>query len=334
MRNKKFISKIVGLALLAIPLVNSAFSIEYVDDDINININTATTGTFYIKGFYNVGKIAKSELNPSYLARIQERKAPEEGKEVYTGYTISKDKTAEAPLPVVNLLYYLFPQQEYEALYNPLQGGGGAIGYYINDNFKIEAEGALGNGSVRPQNMLASLPTNDRTYFLQDDKASYFYTIARKSDEQTNNDIGTGPWPVQYQNKGINYLAGMLNIYYDFDLTQTIKPYIGAGAGLAKLTFKARPNTIAYATALQGKIGLSFALGNNITPYLGYRILSLTSRDMNLSSEIIGGWDPDKLTARAEDWSKRGSRLTAPFNLKIAPYYLVHNLEVGLTIGL
>ena len=78
---------------------------------------------------------------------------------------------------------------------------------------------------------------------------------------------------VTLKNDGFTHIAGLLNVYYDaigmFDaMDNSIVPYVGVGAGMARVTFnEIATNALAY----QAKAGVSVSLSNEMRVYAGYK---------------------------------------------------------------
>lgn len=312
--NKEFMLRMAVYAMLAIsPLHYSAAAQQYLELEEDVgSLEQEINKGFYIKGFSNIGTVGKVELNPNYTGSFAE------GKKVYSSYGMSGDAKEGA---AATKDYYIWPIKEYEGLYNIFKGGGAAIGFYTGGNFRLELEGALGGAKTQGQNTLKETSKENPRYFAQSNEISYFYSLGK---------LNSGAWAVQHQNKGFNYAAGTLNIYYDFALNDIIQPYVGAGAGLAKLTFQSLSDNITYPAVIQGKLGATFITGMAFTPYVSYKLLYLFPKETELRSHIWGSGkqDDDSFPMEAEFWKESAS------TIKMSPNYLVHNLEIGLMISL
>lgn len=119
-----------------------------------------------------------------------------------------------------------------------------------------------------------------------------------------------------------SHSTAMLNLYSDLGNSASIVPYVGFGAGVARLNFT--NDDTHHQLALQGKLGLEFKSGGNVSPYVGYSFLYITPRTWNIFSpndlfatigRVIGG---------------KG----AVASIQTRPNYQIHNLEVGLIISL
>lgn len=82
---------------------------------------------------------------------------------------------------------------------------------------------------------------------------------------------------VSYNTDGVSGMAAFVNAYYDLeDPTMLVSPYVGVGAGMARMTFLGqKANRLAY----QVKFGLSLAVSETIKGYFGYRYLGTTEGD-------------------------------------------------------
>ncbi|WP_164928712.1 outer membrane protein [Gloeobacter violaceus] len=118
----------------------------------------------------------------------------------------------------------------------------GAIGYGINNGFRIEGEFAYSSFDV----------------------SSLVF--------QGNTSAGRGD---------IDTYSGLVNIYYDLlfpEITDIVSPYIGAGAGVSSISANnitapgfTTVNGSSTVFAYQFKAGLGFRLGSSATILLGYR---------------------------------------------------------------
>ena len=126
-------------------------------------------------------------------------------------------------------------------------------------------------------------------------------------------------------------MAGMLNAYYDASVGSSFVPYVGAGVGIAEVTFEGDQKIKSYPIALQGKIGASFDLSMfgsfSMMPYVGYRMLYLMSTEADSS---ISGLS----VLRKQDASTSVTTAVEGINYKMESSYLLHNLEVGLMVPL
>lgn len=81
-----------------------------------------------------------------------------------------------------------------------------------------------------------------------------------------------------------------LNVYYDFAVTWPVKPYIGAGVGMAFLHNKGSVDGISLGTkhtynfAANGQAGVSFVVNPNLAVDLGYRFAYLGDAKTGSSS--------------------------------------------------
>ena len=97
---------------------------------------------------------------------------------------------------------------------------------------------------------------------------------------------------LDFENSGFSHWAGLFNVYYDavglFGTDNSIVPYIGAGAGLARIKFNdISRNAMAY----QGKIGVTVGLSNEARFYAGYKYFAVTDGDKGFES-VTGGTNP------------------------------------------
>ena len=110
-------------------------------------------------------------------------------------------------------------------------------------------------------------------------------------------EIGHGKFTVESQ----SYMA---NLYYDFDTNTPFMPYVGIGAGLAKVKGKLSGETETYILggsmsdthfAWQAGVGVNYALNQNVSLDLGYRYVDYgdfteddVKLDMNAHEVYLG----------------------------------------------
>jgi len=83
-----------------------------------------------------------------------------------------------------------------------------------------------------------------------------------------------GAVDVAVQNK-VNALAGMINVYYDYALTEECSLYVGAGLGMAKFNFVAKDSKLETGKcvfAWQVLAGVAYDINENWTVEAGYRL--------------------------------------------------------------
>lgn len=79
---------------------------------------------------------------------------------------------------------------------------------------------------------------------------------------------------VNVMNK-VNALAGMINVYYDYALTEECSLYVGAGLGMAKFNFVAKDSKVEAGKcvfAWQVLAGVAYDINENWTVEAGYRL--------------------------------------------------------------
>jgi len=73
----------------------------------------------------------------------------------------------------------------------------------------------------------------------------------------------------------VNALAGMINVYYDYALTEECSLYVGAGLGMAKFNFVAKNTKVEAGKcvfAWQVLAGVAYDINENWTVEAGYRL--------------------------------------------------------------
>ncbi len=73
----------------------------------------------------------------------------------------------------------------------------------------------------------------------------------------------------------VNALAGMINVYYDYALTEECSLYVGAGLGVAKFNFVDRASKAEFGKSVfawQVLAGVAYDINENWTVEAGYRL--------------------------------------------------------------
>lgn len=106
------------------------------------------------------------------------------------------------------------------------------------------------------------------------------YRKNRIKDSKTDNKAVKG----QYNR--VNVLAGMINVYYDYALTDECSLYAGAGVGAAKVAF-AKQNKLEDSKtvfAWQVMAGLAYDINENWVVEAGYRLFNTNKVQVRLST--------------------------------------------------
>ena len=74
----------------------------------------------------------------------------------------------------------------------------------------------------------------------------------------------------------IDLIAG---VYYDIDTGSEIVPYVGIGGGMSHVTVKEGNSKTVWALAFQGAAGIGYALTEDLTLTLGYRLTGTLEAD-------------------------------------------------------
>ena len=69
------------------------------------------------------------------------------------------------------------------------------------------------------------------------------------------------------------------SVYYDVDTGSQIVPYAGIGAGMSNVTVKEGNGKTVWAVAFQGAAGIGYALTEDLTLTLGYRLTGTMDAD-------------------------------------------------------
>ena len=87
----------------------------------------------------------------------------------------------------------------------------------------------------------------------------------------------------------INALAGMINVYYDYALTEECSLYVGAGLGMAKYNFVAvagKVETGKCVFAWQVLAGVAYDINENWTVEAGYRLFGTSKVKISNTAKI------------------------------------------------
>ena len=69
------------------------------------------------------------------------------------------------------------------------------------------------------------------------------------------------------------------SVYYDVDTGSEITPYVGIGGGMSNVTVKEGNSKTVWALAFQGAAGIGYALTEDLTLTLGYRLTGTMDAD-------------------------------------------------------
>lgn len=87
----------------------------------------------------------------------------------------------------------------------------------------------------------------------------------------------------------INALAGMINVYYDYALTEECSLYVGAGLGMAKFNFVAKDSKVETGKcvfAWQVLAGVAYDINENWTVEAGYRLFGTSKVKVSDTAKI------------------------------------------------
>ena len=82
----------------------------------------------------------------------------------------------------------------------------------------------------------------------------------------------------------IDLIAG---VYYDIDTGSQVVPYAGIGGGMSNVTVKEGNTKTVWAIAFQGAAGIGYAITEDLTLTLGYRLTGTT--DVDFAEKDGGG---------------------------------------------
>ena len=87
----------------------------------------------------------------------------------------------------------------------------------------------------------------------------------------------------------VNALAGMINVYYDYALTEECSLYVGAGLGMSKFNFVAvnsKVETGKCVFAWQVLAGVAYDINENWTVEAGYRLFGTSKVKISNTAKI------------------------------------------------
>ena len=294
MINKKFFLKLAMVSMLAILPINHSVAEEQILDEPEIGQKSG----FYVKGFYNLGKVASSDFNATYAG----------GDKLYANYT------ADTSPKVTGKGEECKPEYDLSK-----KGGGIAIGYQFNGNIRLELEGIAAKVETKPSGQIRGLNEG-----MQD----YSYAITDRSNIESiiksgqNDHTFDGNNPIIFKNSGFTYVTGLLNIYYDLVVNNFfIKPHIGVGVGIMQITQLGFDISKDRVAAFQGKAGITAELTENFKLHGGYRFIMHSESSHDLKSNWVG--NGAHVAHDAVD----------QFGVNLKQKHPMHNLEAGVMLS-
>ena len=91
----------------------------------------------------------------------------------------------------------------------------------------------------------------------------------------------------------INSLSGMLNVYYDYALTDECSLYLGLGLGAAKVSYADRVEKVESGKtvfAWQAKVGVAYDINENWTVEVDYCLSKTSNVRFNQQTKIKAPW--------------------------------------------
>ncbi len=257
-------------------LLTFSFRCLSYDDKIN-NLENVYTKANYFRAFFNaIGSLKGKE---------------DAGDNITEGvFSFNKKERIEAG---------------YSPKYVPGFAGSAAIGYLLK-NMRVELEGLYSQTNLY-----------DEDY---SDKNKARYIELRRNDGMSAGAACNSPWrsgkvdihiqencgaeanfraAFKMKNEGFNNLAGMINMYHDFNIAEIpFTPYVGIGAGVTKVKFLGKTR---YALAYQAKLGVNYQLTAQTQAFAGLRyfgILDNQFKDIVPGIKILAG---EKYTPAGEN---------------------------------
>ncbi|WP_339048484.1 P44/Msp2 family outer membrane protein [Candidatus Mesenet endosymbiont of Phosphuga atrata] len=149
--------------------------------------------------------------------------------------------------------------------------------------------------------------------------------VVRKNTETSPQDIPDSRLAAfRMKNKGFNNIAGMVNAYGDFRISEEFEAdlYIGGGLGLTKINFLDKSR---FAPAYQFKGGISFALPNSPARiFAGYRYFGVWGDKFKEVKPT------EAITDAAIDTSKHEPARVKSTTAAIENSFAVHGVEAGI----
>ncbi len=151
-------------------------------------------------------------------------------------------------------------------------GALGAIGYAFGGGFRAEAEVAYRSNGIKTHDGVTVAGIN-----IDNQDAGVLITGSPQLGATVGQIVDDGEGR-------ISSLSVMGNLFYDFGLGNSrFMPYVGAGAGMARVDTVYRPSGIGvvddsnWEFAFQLMAGVSYAVSDNVQLYAGYRYLHADS---------------------------------------------------------
>lgn len=318
---KKIIS---GTALVTLLTFSPGYSFAEVAGNSPVGPVDGEIGNIYIAGHYH----------GEFFNRIGDLKGKEDATGVKTGAILGWKADGSGP-------------QDYKPKYkSPLFAGGASIGMALVEGIRIELEGLYSQINV------------DDKDFESEEKAQYVElqragtasgNTAEGSDWASidatartpaatgvagNQLIGNPRFAAfKMKNEGFNNIAGMINAYGDFRISEEFEAdlYAGVGAGLTKIQFLDKSR---FAPAYQIKGGVSFGIPNSPAKvFAGYRYFGVFGdkfKEVKPKTEITaavaavaGG--PNGANGGADEPARVKSTTAT-----IENSFAVHGIEVGV----
>ncbi|WP_395463646.1 P44/Msp2 family outer membrane protein [Wolbachia endosymbiont of Cantharis cryptica] len=130
------------------------------------------------------------------------------------------------------------------------------------------------------------------------------------------------------KNKGFNNLAGMINVYHEFNKEgMQFVPYIGVGGGLTKVKFLGRTR---YAFAYQAKLGVNYPLTTQTQVFAGLRYFGILGNEFKGIVPTIKIPQGEKYIPSGESSEVDETARTESTTATITNRFGVYGLEFGL----
>lgn len=318
---KKIIS---GTALVTLLTFSPGYSFAGVAGNSPVGPVDGDIGNIYIAGHYH----------GEFLNNIGEFKGKEDAANVTTGKILGSNADGTN-------------SQEYKPKYkSQLFAGGGAIGMALVEGIRVEIEGLYSQINVDDKDF----KSEKEAQYVELQRAGTASGNTRDTSDwasisttaRTQADTGAAGAGLianprfaafKMKNEGFNNIAGMINAYGDFRISEEFEAdlYAGVGAGLTKIKFLDKSR---FAPAYQIKGGISCALPNSPAKvFVGYRYFGVFGdkfKEVKPITEITaavtgvaGG--PNGANGGADEPARVKSTTVA-----IENSFAVHGIEAGI----
>ncbi|WP_339045543.1 P44/Msp2 family outer membrane protein [Candidatus Mesenet endosymbiont of Agriotes lineatus] len=318
---------ILGTALVTLLTFSPSYSFARVAGDSPTGPVDGDIGNIYIAGHYH----------GEFFNKIGGLKGKEDAQGVATGAILGWDAESKAA-------------GKYKPKYkNPVFAGGASIGVALMEGIRIEFEGLYSQINVDDKDF----ESEEKAQYVELQRAGTASGNTAQNSNWASIDVtvrtsvntGLGQNDViianprfaafKMKNEGFNNIAGMINAYGDFRISEEFEAdlYAGVGAGLTKIKFL---DTSRFAPAYQIKGGISCALPNSPAKvFVGYRYFGVFGDKFKEVKSTTGGEITAAVAGEDGGPNAAGGGRNEPIRIKsttatIESSFAVHGIEAGI----